>query len=164
MAKNSYILLPKLRARTETDMVPISISRLGRAGGIDPLGEANGQYPTINGVQWQVWYGTNPSNGQQTYSFVVNDGAWLESFQGDIMDFWDWLVDNEGFPGGSQYLLSMCALLDCLFFSYIWFEFLKKKGLFSNLASTGTAYQFGTEPFTGSNCNLNVTWFTASMT
>ena len=82
------------------------MSRLAQAGGVDPLGEPTGAYPTIGGTEWQVWYGTNTGNGQQTYSFVVNDGSWLEAFDGDVMDFWNWLIDNEGFPGSSQYLLS----------------------------------------------------------
>jgi xyloglucan-specific endo-beta-1,4-glucanase len=75
---------------------------LGLLGSIQPIGSSIAT-ATVGGLTWDLWYGT--SGSQQTYSFVAS-GDDLESFNGDVMDFWDYLAQNEGYPASSQYLLS----------------------------------------------------------
>jgi hypothetical protein len=72
----------------------------------------------------------------------------LEAFQGDIKDFWNWLIDNEGLPS-SQYLLSK-------------YQNISYRRCHTN-DEFAIAYQFGIEPFSGSGGNFDVTWFTAAV-
>ncbi|QKX55431.1 uncharacterized protein TRUGW13939_02524 [Talaromyces rugulosus] len=75
---------------------------LGKYGSIQPLGS---QIATANvaGITWQLWYGTNGS--QKTYSFVASSAQ--TTWSGDLMDFFNYLAENENFPASSQYLINL---------------------------------------------------------
>jgi xyloglucan-specific endo-beta-1,4-glucanase len=55
----------------------------------------------VAGANWQLWYGVNGS--QKTYSFVASSQQ--TSWNGDILQFFHYLADNQGFPASSQYLI-----------------------------------------------------------
>lgn len=76
--------------------------RLGRYGSIQPIGSQIAT-ATVDGKTWQLWYGANGS--QKTYSSVASSP--LTSFSTDIMHFFNYLTQNQGFPASSQYLISM---------------------------------------------------------
>lgn len=83
--------------------IMIWLAALGGAGPISSTGSTVAT-PTIAGVTWDLYSG---ANGDTTvYSFVAQSEA--ESFSGDLMDFFDYLSENEGFSL-SQYLLSIGA-------------------------------------------------------
>lgn len=74
--------------------------RLARYGGVDPIGSVIDS-ANIGGVTWQLWYG---GSGQQTYSFVASSP--INSWSGDIKEFWNYLAQNHNYPASSQYLIS----------------------------------------------------------
>lgn len=76
-------------------------SRLGQFGGAQPLGSQIGT-ANVGGATWQLWYGVNGS--QKTYSFVTTSGQ-KTSWNGDILSFFQYLEQNNGFPASSQYLI-----------------------------------------------------------
>lgn len=73
---------------------------LGKYGSIQPIGSQIAT-ATVGGTTWAVWYG---GSTQQTYSFVAS--SQLTSWSGEIMDFFDYLTSNHGYPASSQYLIS----------------------------------------------------------
>jgi xyloglucan-specific endo-beta-1,4-glucanase len=80
----------------------IKYHRLGRYGSIQPIGSQIAT-ATIDGNMWALWYGSNGS--QKTYSFVASSP--MTSFSTDIMHFFNYLTQNQGFPASSQYLIGM---------------------------------------------------------
>ncbi|KAH8807312.1 putative endoglucanase [Xylogone sp. PMI_703] len=74
---------------------------LARYGSIQPIGSQI-DTATIGGQTWALWYG---GSGQQTYSFVASSP--VNSWSGDIKDFFDYLTSNHGFPATSQYLIDL---------------------------------------------------------
>lgn len=79
-----------------------TVSRLGRYGNIQPIGSQIAT-ASIDGITWALWYGSNGS--QKTYSFVASSP--LTSFSTDIMHFFNYLTQHQGFPASSQYLIGM---------------------------------------------------------
>jgi len=75
---------------------------LARYGSIQPIGSQIAT-ATVGGQTWELWYGSNGS--QQTYSFVASSP--IESFNGDILQFFDYLTTSQGFPASSQYLINL---------------------------------------------------------
>ncbi|KAJ5819794.1 endoglucanase-1 [Penicillium riverlandense] len=75
---------------------------LARYGSVQPIGSQIAT-ATVDGNSWELWYGANGS--QQTYSFVASSP--MTSFSTDILDFFDYLTQNEGFPASSQYLINL---------------------------------------------------------
>ncbi|RAO65734.1 uncharacterized protein BHQ10_001746 [Talaromyces amestolkiae] len=75
---------------------------LGKYGSIQPLGSQIGT-ATVAGITWQLWYGVNGS--QKTYSFVAPSQQ--TSWSGDILQFFHYLSQNQGFPASSQYLIDL---------------------------------------------------------
>lgn len=84
----------------------INCSRLARYGSIQPIGSQIAT-ATIDGNIWELWYGSNGS--QKTYSFVASSP--ITSFSTDIMHFFNYLTQNQGFPASSQYLIGLQSLL-----------------------------------------------------
>lgn len=79
------------------------LAALGGAGPISSTGSAVAT-PTIAGSSWSLYSGTN---GDTTvYSFVAS--STIESFDGDLMEFFTYLVDNEG-VSSSKYITSLQA-------------------------------------------------------
>jgi len=89
---------------------------LGRLGGAGPISEnysAEGEsIPIATGIQagGQTWDLYKGPNGQMTvFSFVpANNGGNVNNFSGDLIDFVDYLVDEQSF-NESQYLISAGA-------------------------------------------------------
>lgn len=78
--------------------VMVWLTALGGAGPISSTGSTIAT-PSIGGYEWNLYSGPN---GEMTvYSFVAS--IEITSFSGDIMDFYNYLIDNEGFPS-TQYL------------------------------------------------------------
>lgn len=78
--------------------VMVWLAALGGAGPISSSGSAIAS-PTIGGHSWNLY--TGPNGAMTVYSFVASSE--ITSFSGDIMDFYNYLIDNEGFPS-TQYL------------------------------------------------------------
>lgn len=75
---------------------------LARYGSIQPIGSQIAT-ATVAGQTWELWYGSNGS--QKTYSFVASSP--MTSFSTDIMQFFDYLTQQQGFPASSQYLIDL---------------------------------------------------------
>ncbi|KAH8701929.1 putative endoglucanase [Talaromyces proteolyticus] len=75
---------------------------LANYGGAQPLGSQIST-ATVGDTTWALWYGSNGS--QQTYSFVSSSPQ--TSWTGDILEFFDYLSENQGFPASSQYLITV---------------------------------------------------------
>ncbi|PYH93911.1 xyloglucanase 2 [Aspergillus ellipticus CBS 707.79] len=71
--------------------IMVWLAALGGAGPISSTGSAIAT-PTINGVTWKLYSG--PNGDTTVYSFVAESTT--ESFSGDMMDFFTYLIDNEG--------------------------------------------------------------------
>ncbi|KAH7316900.1 endoglucanase [Stachybotrys elegans] len=97
---------------------------LGRLGDVYPIGNQVGT-ANVAGQQWNLYYGYN--GNMQVYSFVAPNQ--VNSFSGDVKQFFDYLASNRNYPASSQYLIT---------------------------------YQFGTEPFTGSNAVFTASSWSAS--
>ncbi|KAJ5400820.1 hypothetical protein N7465_011309 [Penicillium sp. CMV-2018d] len=83
--------------------IMVWLAALGGAGPISSTGKAIATV-TLNGVEWDVWVGPN---GQMTvYSFVAK--STVSHFSGDLLDFFDYLVKNQGLPNG-KYLKTVQA-------------------------------------------------------
>lgn len=117
-------------------------TRLAKYGGAQPIGSQIGT-ATVGGSSWALWYGANGS--QKTYSFVASSP--VTSWNGDILQFFDYLTTNEGFPASSQYLISMSNL------------FVRWLITIADIIDL----QFGTEPFTGGNSTLTVRNWSAAV-
>lgn len=89
----------------------IWLAQLGGAGPISYTYGANG-HPTplvsnvqLGGYSWNLYKGTN---GVQTvFSFVINQGP-LTSFEGDVLSFWNYLIQHQGFDR-NQFLITAQA-------------------------------------------------------
>jgi xyloglucan-specific endo-beta-1,4-glucanase len=77
---------------------------LGRLGGVSPIGQRT---TTVNvgGRSWELWDGYN--GAMRVYSFVASSS--VNSFSGDLKDFFRYLVNSQGFPDRNQYLITLQA-------------------------------------------------------
>ncbi|KAF4768073.1 hypothetical protein N7455_000356 [Penicillium solitum] len=83
--------------------IMVWLAALGGAGPISSTGKTIATV-TLNGVEWDVWVGPN---GQMTvYSFVAK--STVTDFSGDLLDFFDYLVKNQGLPN-DKYLKTVQA-------------------------------------------------------
>lgn len=82
------------------------LGRLARYGEVQPIGSQIGT-TNVSGSDWEVWNGMNEE--MEVFSFVP--ASPVNSFDADIKEFWDYLVNSQEFPADSQYLISMCAWL-----------------------------------------------------
>ncbi len=75
---------------------------LAEFGGIEPIGYSSGAIasPTIGGVTWNLYKGPNTWT---VFSFVAT--SQISTYSGDIMDFFTYLIDNQGLP--SNYWLQV---------------------------------------------------------
>ncbi|KAL8933244.1 MAG: hypothetical protein Q9216_006456 [Gyalolechia sp. 2 TL-2023] len=77
---------------------------LAQLGGLDPISDGGGDpKPGIQlaGASWKLYTGTNTQTGTMVHSFVVADvGSPIDDFSGDLMDFLNYLAQNEGVDGG----------------------------------------------------------------
>jgi xyloglucan-specific endo-beta-1,4-glucanase len=78
---------------------------LGRYGGVQPIGS---QTATVNvgGRSWALWVGYN--GACKVFSFVA--ASPVTNFSGNIKDFFNYLSQSQGFPAGSQNLISKFPL------------------------------------------------------
>ena len=83
--------------------IMIWLAALGGAGPISSTGSSIASV-TIGGVSWNLWYGLN--GNMEVYSFVASSTT--ESFSADLVDFINYLVDNQGLSS-SQYLTHVQA-------------------------------------------------------
>ncbi|KAJ5860287.1 endoglucanase-1 [Penicillium soppii] len=75
---------------------------LARYGQVQPIGSQIAT-ASVGGNTWELWYGAN--GAQKTYSFVSSSP--ITSWSGDIKGFFDYLTQHQGYPAGSQYLITM---------------------------------------------------------
>ncbi|RDW79394.1 hypothetical protein BP6252_04032 [Coleophoma cylindrospora] len=83
--------------------IMIWLAALGGAGPISSTGSTVAT-PTINGATWKLYSG--PNGDTTVYSFVAETEQ--TSFSGDIMDFMNYLIQNEGLSD-TQYITSIGA-------------------------------------------------------
>ncbi|KAL4942442.1 xyloglucan-specific endo-beta-1,4-glucanase A [Aspergillus oleicola] len=83
--------------------IMIWLAALGGAGPISSTGSSIASV-TLGGVSWNLWYGLN--GNMEVYSFVASSTT--ESFSADLIDFVNYLVDNQGLSS-SQYLTNVQA-------------------------------------------------------
>jgi xyloglucan-specific endo-beta-1,4-glucanase len=79
---------------------------LGAYGGAGPISSTGSAVatPTIGGHSFKLYSG--PNGDTTVYSFVATET--VTSFSGDMMDFFSYLVDNEG-VSDSNYITSLQA-------------------------------------------------------
>lgn len=73
---------------------------LAALGGLNPIGTA-GPSVQIGGQAWTLWSGTNDQTQTHVFSFVAGGGQ-LGSYSGDLMGFFNYLVQNNGVDAGLQ--------------------------------------------------------------
>lgn len=83
--------------------IMVWLAALGGAGPISSTGSTIAT-PTIGGYTWDLY--TGPNGDTTVYSFVASSE--IESWSGDMMDFFTYLVDNEG-VSSSKYITSLQA-------------------------------------------------------
>ncbi|KUJ17766.1 concanavalin A-like lectin/glucanase [Mollisia scopiformis] len=83
--------------------IMVWLAALGGAGPISSTGSAIATM-TINDVSFELYSG--PNGDTTVYSFVAVDEA--TDFSGDLLDFFNYLVDNEGFST-SQFITTLEA-------------------------------------------------------
>ncbi|KAG6577985.1 Cell 12A endoglucanase [Phytophthora cinnamomi] len=83
--------------------IMIWLAALGGAGPISSTGSAVAT-TTIANTKFSLY--TGPNGDTTVYSFVASET--VKSFSGDLMDFFTYLIDNEGFSS-SQYLKTVQA-------------------------------------------------------
>ena len=66
-----------------------------------------------------------------TYSFVIENGP-IQQWSGDVKDFYNWLAQNQGFPAGSQNLLSKPTNFRTLMGSFVYSILAKADFFFFN--------------------------------
>ena len=78
---------------------------MAQLGGVYPISATGSPIATVNlaGQSWKLYYGLN--GNMKVYSFVYANGV-LNSFNGDVKVFWNYLVSSWGYPASSQYLTS----------------------------------------------------------
>ena len=70
---------------------------LAALGGLNPIGAA-GPSISIGSHSWVLWSGPNQQTGAMVFSFVATEQ--VNSFDGDLTDFFKYLVKNNGVDGG----------------------------------------------------------------
>lgn len=83
--------------------IMVWLAALGGAGPISSTGSAIAT-TTINGVTFKLYSG--PNGSMTVYSFVAESTT--TSFSGDMLDFFTYLIDNEGLSS-SLYLIDVQA-------------------------------------------------------
>ena len=78
---------------------------LGRYGGVQPIGSYKTTV-TLAGRSWSLYVGYNGS--MKVFSFVAPNA--VSNFSGNIKEFFNYMASNEGFPAGSQNLISKSLL------------------------------------------------------
>ncbi|OJJ47776.1 hypothetical protein ASPZODRAFT_64395 [Penicilliopsis zonata CBS 506.65] len=77
---------------------------LAAYGGAGPISDGSATSVTIGDYSWDLYSG--PNGDTTVYSFVAS--STITSFCGDILDFYTYLIDNEG-VSDSMYLMSIQA-------------------------------------------------------
>lgn len=83
--------------------IMVWLAAIGGAGPISSTGSTVAT-PTIGGYTWDLYSG--PNGDTTVYSFVASSE--IESWSGDMMDFFNYLVENEG-VSDSKYITSLQA-------------------------------------------------------
>lgn len=85
-------------------------SRLAVYGGVWPITESGAPVArvTLAGHSWDLYTGWNRAWNppQRVYSFLPANGAIINSFSGDVMEFFRYLIASHSYPASSQYMLS----------------------------------------------------------
>ncbi|KAE8901473.1 hypothetical protein PF005_g9567 [Phytophthora fragariae] len=98
----SYDLFTSSSAKGEKEFeIMIWLAALGGAGAISSTGKPIAS-TTIAGTQWSVYKG--PNGSMMVYSFVASKQ--VENFEGDLMEFFNYLVKEQGFKT-SQFLIKV---------------------------------------------------------
>ncbi|KAI4110834.1 MAG: hypothetical protein LQ339_001110 [Xanthoria mediterranea] len=67
---------------------------LAKLGTLQPIGSPTNSAIQLAGHSWTLWSGTNTQTNTQVFSFVAD--AAIQNFQGDLMEFFNHLVQSQG--------------------------------------------------------------------
>ncbi|KAH7303115.1 endoglucanase [Stachybotrys elegans] len=81
---------------------------LGRIGAIWPIGQSVGSV-TVEDMQWDLWVGYN--GDMKVFTFVAPEER--HHYSGDILRYFDYISNTQGFPAESQYLLTFQFGSEC---------------------------------------------------
>ncbi|KAF4144924.1 Glycosyl hydrolase family 12 [Phytophthora infestans] len=102
VADVAYDLFTSSTAKGEKEFeIMICLAAIGGAGPISSFGKALAT-TTIAGTEWSVYSG--PNGQMMVYSFVASKQ--VENFEGDLMEFFNYLVKSHSFKT-SQYLIKV---------------------------------------------------------
>ncbi|MCJ1459516.1 hypothetical protein MMC28_009895 [Mycoblastus sanguinarius] len=71
---------------------------LAQLGGLNPIGTPGTTTAQVGNSSFKLWSGKNTQTGAEVFSFVTS--GTVNSFSGDLMDFFDYLVKNNGVDEG----------------------------------------------------------------
>ncbi|KAL9576901.1 MAG: hypothetical protein Q9212_006732 [Teloschistes hypoglaucus] len=71
---------------------------LAQTGGLNPIGSPIASSLPFAGGSWKLYKGQNTQTGTTVFSFVAD--STMNSFQGDLMDFFKYLTDKQGVDAG----------------------------------------------------------------
>ena len=122
--------------------------RLAKKGEVWPIGDSVGTVD-LEGQTWDLHIGNN--GAMKVFSFVA--GSELGTWEGNVKKFYNYITESHGFPADQQHLISKNPIKPAL--PYI---IQVVRAYLANRFACDSAYQFGTEPFTGSNARFDV-WY-----
>lgn len=73
---------------------------LAQIGGLNPIGSPIASSLPFAGGSWKLYKGQNTQTGTTVFSFVAD--STMNSFQGDLMDFFKYLTDKQGVDAALQ--------------------------------------------------------------
>jgi xyloglucan-specific endo-beta-1,4-glucanase len=85
----------------ESDSDGRNHSRLGRIGGVYPIGSSTG-FVNIGGTNWELFVGYN--GAMKVFSYVAPN--WVTNFAQDVKPFFNHMAQAHGYPAGNQFLIS----------------------------------------------------------
>ncbi|KAL8704419.1 MAG: hypothetical protein Q9201_002410 [Fulgogasparrea decipioides] len=71
---------------------------LAQLGGLNPIGSPVASDIQLAGSSWKLYKGPNTSTGTEVFSFVADTQK--NDFNGDLMDFFNYLIKNQGVDAG----------------------------------------------------------------
>ncbi|KAL8790104.1 MAG: hypothetical protein Q9213_000806 [Squamulea squamosa] len=73
---------------------------LARLGKLQPIGRLIRYNIQLAGHSWTLHKGTNTQTGTEVFSFVAGDKGGIKNFQGDLMEFFNYLTRSQGVDAG----------------------------------------------------------------
>lgn len=102
-AREPLTRLTRERGRTasgEAHLLTRALARLAKYGDVQPIGSPVGNV-NVNGRNWELWIGMN--GNMKVFSFIAPSP--LNSWSGEVKEFFNYLQYNQGYPAGDQHLI-----------------------------------------------------------